>query len=233
MFFLRDLFGGCSGSAKCNGHRITGVAISKYHRKAFWILGSIFLFEGFFVVLIARPQPLQFLSWMGFLPGRHTANAYGWLAGLIVAIAYIAASARRLPSVRANLIRPSWLKLLAVCTAIATSILEEIAFRSMLMDSLRDHGAGAWLQVLLSGISFGLLHGIWALFRGSWRIGLGAVIATGLLGTALAVVYLMGGRSLAPCVTAHFLLSALAEPGLVLAAVGGEMGQPLTTREGN
>ena len=120
-----------------------------------------------------------------------------------------------------------------MCTAVATGILEEIAFRSMLMDSLRDHGAAAWLQVLLSGVCFGLLHGIWALFGGKWRIGLGAVIATGLLGAALAIVYLIGGRSLAPCVSAHFLLSALAEPGLVLAAVGGDMGRPLAAREGN
>lgn len=201
----------------------------KDKRKAAWILFSILLFEGFFVALIAYPHPLRFLTWMGFLNGSHNPTPSGWAAALLVAAAYVALSARRLSSVRANLVRPSWLKLLAICTAVPTGILEEIAFRSMLMDTLRDHGAAAWSQVLLSGLSFGLLHGIWALFRGSWRVGIGAIIATSLLGAALAVVYLVSGRSLAPCVAAHFLLNALAEPGLVLAAVRGEMNRPLTS----
>ncbi|MEO6807451.1 MAG: hypothetical protein ABI286_04210 [Edaphobacter sp.] len=56
--------------------------------------------------------------------------------------------------------------------------------------------------------------------------GAGAVLATGTLDSAaLAVVYPASGHSLAPCVAAHVLLTALVEPGLVLAAVAGEMGR--------
>ena len=38
-------------------------------------------------------------------------------------------------------------------------------------------------------------------------------------------VYIMSGRSLAPCIATHFLINALLEPGLVLAAVSGQMGK--------
>jgi hypothetical protein len=55
------------------------------------------------------------------------------------------------------------------------------------------------------------------------RAGVGAVTATSLLGAALAGVYVIAGRSVAPCVFAHFLLDLFVEPGLILAAVQGEM----------
>jgi small-conductance mechanosensitive channel len=194
-------------------------------RKCAAILGAIFLFEGFFVALLASPHPVKFLIWMGFLPGRHTPTVAGWVIAAVVAVAFITTSAWRLPAVRASLFRPSWLKLLAIGVGLVAGVLEEIAFRAMLMDAARDHGANIIVQILLSAVAFGLLHGIWALFRGSWRVGAGAVLATGTLGAALAVVYLASGRSLAPCVAAHVLLTALVEPGLVLAAVSGEMGR--------
>jgi hypothetical protein len=82
---------------------------------------------------------------------------------------------------------------------------------------------GVALQILASALTFGLAHGIWGAFRGSMAAAIGATLATGALGGALAVVYVVSGRVLAPCVVAHFLINAFAEPGLVLAAVRGEM----------
>jgi hypothetical protein len=49
------------------------------------------------------------------------------------------------------------------------------------------------------------------------------MLATSILGGALAIVYLIAGRSVAPCIVAHFLLDLFVEPGLVLAALRGEM----------
>jgi hypothetical protein len=65
---------------------------------------------------------------------------------------------------------------------------------------------------------------VWGIFGKSIRAAAGATIATAVLGCALAVVYLASGRNVAPCVFSHFLINALIEPGLVLAAVRGEMG---------
>jgi membrane protease YdiL (CAAX protease family) len=191
-------------------------------RKAASILGAITLFEGFFVAQMVS-RPIHFLTWTGFLPGKHTPTAAGWVAGAVVTLAFILGSVR-LPSVRQNLIRPSWLKLLAIVLAFVAGILEEIAFRSDMMDPLRNHGVGPVLQVFLSGLVFGLMHGVWAFFKGSWRAGLGAIVATSLLGWALAAVYLLAGRSVAPCIAAHFLIDLFIEPGLMLSAIRGEMG---------
>jgi membrane protease YdiL (CAAX protease family) len=106
---------------------------------------------------------------------------------------------------------------------VAAGILEEIAFRSLLMNALQRHGIGVVLQVIVSALAFGLAHGVWAFFGGHVRAGVGAVTATSLLGAALAGVYVIAGRSVAPCVFAHFLLDLFVEPGLILAAVQGEM----------
>jgi hypothetical protein len=48
-----------------------------------------------------------------------------------------------------------------------------------------------------------------------------------LLGLALGAVYLASDRSLAPCIVAHFVITALIEPGLVLAAVRDQLGRTL------
>ena len=133
--------------------------------------------------------------------------------------------AARLPSVRETMFRPSWLKALALAVAVAAGILEEVVFRKLLMDRLAHLGHGAAAQVLISGIAFGVTHGVWGLFGRSARAAIGATAATGVLGVALAAVYLASGRSLAPCVIAHFLIDTLIEPGLVLAASRGEMGR--------
>ncbi len=197
-------------------------ALSPIHKTAI-ILGGITIFEGFFVAFQAIPAPRSYFTWLGFLPGRHSPSPIGYPAALVVVVLFTGISAHRLPSVRANLIRPSWLKLLAVGVAFAAGILEEIAFRELLMDSLHHHGIGPIVQVVFSAIVFGIAHGIWAIFGGHARAGIGAVSATGALGAALAVVYLISGRSLAPCILAHFLLDLFVEPGLVLAATRGEM----------
>ena len=98
-------------------------------------------------------------------------------------------------------------------------------FRRLLMDYLDRQSFGDAMQVLASALTFGMAHGVWGLFGKSIRAALGATIATGILGGALAIVYLVAGRNVAPCVAAHFLINAFIEPGVVLAAVRGEMGR--------
>ena len=191
-------------------------------RVAAGILGAITFFEGIFVIPPLLEKPHKFLVHLGFLAGPHLPTALGWALGFAVALAFIAFSCR-LPSVRANLFRPSWLKLIAIGLAVVAGILEEYYFRGIIMDWAMQKGSDAAAQVVLSGLAFGVAHGIWALFRGSLSTGVGAIIVTGVLGALLAIVYLASNRSLAPCITSHFLINLFIEPGLVLAAVRGEM----------
>lgn len=190
-------------------------------RKAALILAGFAVTEGAIVVLGFLGAPAKFMAYIGFAAGRHGAPL-GWLLALVVTAAFTAFSLR-LPSVRENLFRPSWLKLLALPMALFAGILEESVFRSTLMNYIEHQGAGVAVQVLVSGLAFGLAHGVWGLFGKSLRATLGATLVTGVLGTALAVIYLAAGRQLMPCIAAHFLIDALIEPGLVLAACRGEM----------
>jgi len=77
------------------------------------------------------------------------------------------------------------------------------------------------LQIIASALCFGAAHLMWGLRN--IAAGVNAVLATALLGLALAVVYWLSGRSLAPCVAAHFVISALIEPGLLIAANGNKL----------
>jgi hypothetical protein len=192
-------------------------------RRAAWILIGITAIEGVWVAMNFWINPRAFTVFLGFIPGVMT-HVAAWTLAIAVALAYIGASLR-LPSVRAAMFRPSGLKALALALAVASGILEEAVFRKLLMDHLLRHGFGDALQVIASALAFGLVHGVWGLFGRSVRAAAGATIATGILGGALAIIYLAAGRNVAPCIVAHFLINAFIEPGLVLAAARGEMGR--------
>jgi len=192
-------------------------------KKAAGILAVILAVEGGVVAYYCAVAGAKFLAYLGFTAGRHGTPA-GWLLALLVTAIFVGYSAR-FPSVRANLLRPSWLKLLALPMALAAGVLEEAVFRGTLMNALQHRGADVAVQVLVSGLAFGAVHGIWGVFGKSPRAALGATAATGVLGLVLAVVYLVAGRSLLPCVAAHTLIDAFIEPGMVLAACRGEFGR--------
>jgi uncharacterized protein len=188
--------------------------------KAGIILAVITVAEGCWLVLNVDHRLDRFLRYTGFRGDG--ASPWGWIAAVICTVLFLIYSAR-LPSVRSNFIRPSWLKILALTVAITAAFCEESIFRKLLMDTLQNHGFGILLQVALSGLIFGLAHAVWGLFRGSLAAALGVSSVTGVLGLALAFVYVVSDRVVAPCIVAHFLMNLFAEPGLVLSAVRGEM----------
>ena len=193
-------------------------------QKSAIILGSAAVVEAPWTVVNLSANGGRFVRYLGFAPHR-SGSLVSWIAGALV-VGLFVALALRLPSVREQLLRPSLLKLLAIAVAVFAGILEEVVFRRWTMNWLQSSGHGAALQVLGSALLFGLAHAIWGLMGGSARAALGAMLATCLLGGMLAVVFLLAGRSLAPCIAAHFFINLLIEPGLVLAATRGEMGAP-------
>ncbi|MEO7082909.1 MAG: CPBP family intramembrane glutamic endopeptidase [Gemmatimonadaceae bacterium] len=193
---------------------------SRDDTKAAFILAGIALAEGAWCYANVSVGPRRFFERTGFVNAHVPVG--GWILAVIVFVAFTE-SACRLPSVRANLFRPSWLKLLGIIVAVTAAFCEESIFRRVLMNSVGAAGYGPAVQIAASALAFGAIHGVWGAFRGSVTAAAGATVATGLLGAALAGVYLESARVLAPCVICHFLINALAEPGLVLAAVRGEM----------
>jgi hypothetical protein len=191
-------------------------------RKSGIILAIITALEAGWVLMNLQVSGWRFIRYLGFAPGM-TGNLAGWLAAAFTTVIFVA-FALRLPSVRENLFRPSFLKLLAIALAIAAGILEEVMFRRWTMNWLMAQGQGAVVQVLGAGLLFGAIHGVWGLMGKSLRAAIGATVATGFLGMMLGIAFLLAGRSLAPCIVAHFVINLLIEPGLVLAATRGEMG---------
>lgn len=127
-------------------------------RKAGWILFSIVGIEGTWVVFNWVRNGWAFLRYLGF--GLvHPALPWGWAAAALVTFTYVGLSLR-LPSVRQNLFRPSWLKVLGLGVAVAAGILEEVAFRKWVMDVILAHGFGWFLQIAASAVAFGLAHGV-------------------------------------------------------------------------
>jgi membrane protease YdiL (CAAX protease family) len=197
-------------------------------KKSGLILGFIILVEGWWFVVNLAFNGGRFFHYLGFSPGR-SGPPVGWWAAAVVTMIFVG-FACRLPSVRANLFRPSLLKVLAIGVAITAGTLEEVVFRKWVMDWLQSNGWGNGVQILGSALSFGVVHAIWGLMGKSVRAAAGAMFATTFLGGMLAIVYLLAARSLAPCIAAHFLINVLIEPGLVLAATRGEMGSTNSTR---
>jgi uncharacterized protein len=152
-----------------------------------------------------------------------------WAAAGAVTVAYIAYAMRSLSFMRTYAFVPRrWreaigLRLFAVPMALVTGFFEEAFFRRFVMDWAQHHGAGSVEQIGVSALSFGLVHGVWALF-GGFRAGLGATISTAILGAMLAGTYILGERSLLPCAASHIAINLVLEPWLILAATSGRWG---------
>jgi membrane protease YdiL (CAAX protease family) len=189
-------------------------------RQTLYILLVVLVSEGAFVVYWLFLKPVDFVRFLGFATGQ-AGTALAWILAAGVAAGYVW-SASNIAEVRYHLIRFSTLKYVAITAAVMAAILEEVIFRKLVMDYMQSEGYGALMQILASGVAFGIVHLLWSFKNIS--AGINAVLSTTVLGCALGMVYIAGGRSLAPCVIAHFLITALIEPGLVLAAVKDKLG---------
>jgi uncharacterized protein len=184
------------------------------------ILLSLLVMQVAILTLMFSGNPSRVPEYLGFAAGKH-GTALAWTLAAITTFAYVW-SASSLSDVKHYLFRPDRLKLIAVAAAVMAGIIEEVIFRKLVMDALQARGFGSALQVAASALSFGVVHLVWGVK--SLAAGINAALSTTILGVALALVYIVGERSLAPCVVAHVLISGLIEPGLMLAAVSGRIG---------
>jgi membrane protease YdiL (CAAX protease family) len=142
-----------------------------------------------------------------------------WVAAAGVALAYVVGTLIAVPGVRPESLRWTGLKAIAVVTAVVSGIVEELVFRGLLMDALDTSGSSPAVQVVVSALAFGVAHAAWGAFAGDFRLVLPTVVATTLLGGALAVVYLLADRTLMPVAIAHVAINLVIEPGLMLSVV--------------
>jgi membrane protease YdiL (CAAX protease family) len=166
---------------------------------------------------------------------RFSSNPRGtplaWMLAAAVTAAYVGYSARRSPVIRRYAFDPaSWgpfigLRLFAIPMAVVTGFFEEAFFRKWVMDFVEQHGGAALQQIVVSAAVFGVVHAIWGVFGGKYRAALAVMTATTMLGGLLAIVYLVGGRSIGPCIAAHAGLNIFLEPWLVISSATASWGK--------
>lgn len=195
----------------------------KAERFAWAFLLGVIVFEGAPIVSNWLGAPIWFLDNLGFQSGpRGTLET--WILAAVVTLLFAGATIRRNPWIwTAN--RFSALKLTAVLMAVVAGIFEEGFFRRFVMDLAAHRGWSVIGQIILSALIFGVSHGIWGLFARNIRPAITATIATSLVGGAWAVIYIVGGRSLAPCIASHIAINLVLEPGMMLSAASGKWNQ--------
>lgn len=185
------------------------------------ILGmtSLFMFSPLAMSLFWRPIPL--FQNLGF-ERESIAPLWAWILAMITAVAYVLYTMKAIPLVLAKQKEISLFKLLGILPALVGGIVEEVFFRRWVMDILMSRGVAPILQVIISGIVFGLAHTAWILFKGEFKFTFPAILSTSILGILLAITYLVGGRNLGPCIFAHILINIFIEPWLMLSSVSGK-----------
>ena len=186
-----------------------------------WILAvaSFLMFSPLAMVLLGYNIPM--FQNLGFARDA-IAPLTTWMLAIIAAIGYVVYTFRVIPFVASMQREISLFKLLGIVSAVVGGIVEEAIFRRWLMDSLMHGGVGPAVQIVSSGVVFGLAHAAWLLAKREFKFALPAMFSTAVLGTLLAAIYLLGGRNLGPCIFAHVLINIVIEPWLLLSSVSGK-----------
>jgi len=193
-------------------------------------LVGVTLTQVFCMALLFRPRGNWF-EFLGRYLGAPASGVLGWVLAAAVVVLYVAYSASMSPIIRRYAFDPgAWgsfigVRLMAVPMALVTGFFEESFFRKFLMDAGATHGYDAAMQVIGSAAIFGFVHAVWGLFGGQVRAALVVMVVTGLLGALLAVVYLAGGRAIAPPIAAHVAINLVLEPWLIVTSATGSWRQ--------
>jgi membrane protease YdiL (CAAX protease family) len=175
---------------------------------------SLFMFSPIFTHLIGYKIPM--FENLGLSIGT-LAPATAWILALVLTVSYITYTFKVVPVYQKQR-EISLFKMVGLMTIVG-GILEEVVFRRWLMDLLMKLGYGAIIQIIVSGLVFGLIHISWGLFSKEKQFLKGAFIATTFLGFGLAIVYLVGNRNIGPCIISHSIINIIIEPWLMLAAI--------------
>jgi membrane protease YdiL (CAAX protease family) len=107
--------------------------------------------------------------------------------------------------------------LAAVLTAFAGGFVEEIGMRGLLMTELAKIKTRTWLQILISGFCYAIYHSLQ--FLTSPVTFVQSMVVSTLIGGILAGIYVLGRRSLTPCILSHGLANLLGEPYILMGAM--------------
>ena len=157
----------------------------------------------------------NFFDYIGFSE-LSSLSVMAWSVATLVSVSYVWGAAS-ISLVREHMLKFNKLKYIALLGALVSGLFEEILFRKMLMDYLEAEGFNHFIQVLASGMAFGIAHLVWG--GKALSAAINATFYTFFLGAGLAVVYIVSDRNLSLCIIAHTVVTGLIEPGLIKSAV--------------
>jgi uncharacterized protein len=149
----------------------------------------------------------------------HPAPLRGWILAALVVVLFCAGGMRGYPLIKRHVLDWDWIKLVAIFFAFFSGLMEEVWFRYGIMNWAQSHGHGPVVQVVYSALIFGAAHAVWGIAARSWRVATGSMVATGILGAGLGIVFIASDRVLAPCIWAHISINLILEPWLLIAAM--------------
>jgi uncharacterized protein len=184
------------------------------------ILGTatLIMFSPLAMALVGYSIPM--FQNLGFDRGS-IAPPLAWILAAILVIAYVFYTMKVIPLVLEKQREISLFKLLGIVSAVVGGIVEEVFFRRWIMGLFMSGGFAPILQIIISGITFGLAHSSWLLAKRDVKFAIPAILSTSVLGFFLAIIYLVGGRNLGPCIFAHVTINSIIEPWLMLSATSG------------
>ena len=153
--------------------------------------------------------------------GRAT-TARATVAGLVIAVVWLALSYTGFVGLLPNEDYAGFdpMRLLVAPLGVVIGVCEETMMRGFFMTQLQRAGVSTWLQVVASGACSAIYHAL----QSTSLIGFASnFVFSFILFSALAVVYVIGRRSLTPGAVSHSLIHVLGDPYLdevILATVG-------------
>lgn len=180
-----------------------------------WILGGVIVEWAFVIalwfVLRNRRSSFRELGVWSFGTWR------AWVVALLFGALSIGSNLRFFPRMDipiSNAFFPHGFHLVAaLLMGITAGFCEEILFRAFLMTEFAKAAYSKATQVLMPGFAFGLAHA--GYLNQGLLVWLGIMLPTAFLGMMWGIAYLLGRRSLAPTMIAHFLNDATALPWVI------------------
>jgi membrane protease YdiL (CAAX protease family) len=102
-------------------------------------------------------QPIPLFKNLGF-SRESIAPPLAWILATITAVVYVYYTMKVIPFVLTKQKEISLLKLIGIFAALVGGIVEEVFFRRWIMDMLMSGGFASIIQVVISGVAFGLAH---------------------------------------------------------------------------
>lgn len=109
-----------------------------------------------------------------------------------------------------------WERFIMAPLGIVLALAEELLFRGFMMEQLRRAGVATWIQALVSGATIASYHGLIG-----WSYSLEYAISAFVLFSVLALIHVLGKRSLTPNWLAHALSHIFGDPSLTMGILVG------------